>query len=97
MSCMGGSPPQQQCLDGGKITSTITNDSPFCIMQCACNEGLTKVCEHEEECDEEDHPARDHLRGHKESQPGEANLEIGRGKLDRRKTLSNVNEKKMIM
>ena len=91
MSYMGGSPPQQQCLDGGKITSTITNDSPFCIMQCACNEGLTKVCEHEEECDEEDHPARDHLGGHKEGQPGEANLGEGENINKHAREHDNVN------
>ena len=32
------------------------------------------MCEHEKECDEQNHPARDHLGGHKEGQPREANL-----------------------
>ena len=44
------------------------------------------MCEHEQECDEENHPARDHLRGHKESQPRKANLEGGvYMRLERRK------------
>ena len=64
-------------LYGGLSASTAMpgfetyNRDHHCI---AVNDGLTKMCEHKQECDEENHPARDHFRRHKESQPGEANL-----------------------
>ena len=64
-SCMGGSRPQRQCLGGFSVS----------VWHWTLNaQLLTQMCEHEEECDEQNHPARDHLRGHKESQPREANL-----------------------
>ena len=48
------------------------------------------MCEHEQECDEEHHPARDDLRRDKESQPGETNL--GEGRLDRIQTSNYIED-----
>ena len=61
-----------QCiLEKGETCNRDHHHYHHCIARI---DRLTEMCEHKQECDEENHPARDHFRGHKESQPGEADL-----------------------
>ena len=75
-SCKEDSGPQQQFLIGGHQTRLRICASIISTSSIARQEQLTKVGEHEQQSDQENHPARDHLRRHKESQPWEANLEL---------------------
>ena len=69
-------------------TWQLMNPTPEITIEC--NDVLTEMCEHEQKCDEENHPARDDLRRDKESQPGETNL--GEGRLDRIQTSNYIED-----